>query len=48
MKFLKKPVIVKKNDGSVAGSDIRNKKGLPPKTSKTSVSTSESGDPKKI
>lgn len=30
MKFLKKPVLVKKNEGASA-SDIRGKKGLPPK-----------------
>lgn len=42
MKFLKKPVLVKKNE---APTDIRAKKGLPPKTSsRTSASTAATSE----
>jgi hypothetical protein len=43
MKFLKKPILVKKNEGGAT--DIRAKKGLPPKTgSRASASTAATSE----
>jgi len=43
MKFLKKPILVKKNEGGTT--DIRAKKGLPPKTgSRASASTAATSE----
>ena len=46
MKFMKKPILVKKNES--AGTDIRGKKGLPPKqggSSRASANTASTGPP---
>lgn len=46
MKFLRKPVLVKRSEGAAAVSDIRGKKGLPPKTNRNATGTAGKEDAK--